>query len=292
MAVIPPHFFNCVVAIGNRNPDETISWVGTGFFYGSKQATPPEGWNKEGQRYLIWLVTNKHVVQLLKNPIVRIDSQGSEALQIPVQMLDAEGDSYWKGHDDPDVDVSITPINHDFLAAIGAKFNFFMQGSTSATIEELKEMEVSEGIGGFLLGFPMGIVSGPTNAVIVRKSYIAKIRDTYEGNSKSILIDGAVFPGNSGGAAVINPELMAIEGTKALPKAYLIGVVASYVPYIDTAYSTQTNRPRITFEENSGLTNIFPVNCIHEIVEKVFASKDQTEEQATVPSPEIEKELL
>jgi hypothetical protein len=38
--------------------------------------------------------------------------------------------------------------------------------------------------------------------------------------------------------------------------------VSSYIPYVDVAVSQQTKRPRITFEENSGLTQIFPVEAI------------------------------
>ena len=42
----------------------------------------------------------------------------------------------------------------------------------------------------------------------------------------------------------------------------MIGLVSSYVPYRDVAISNQTNRPRIIFEENTGLTNIIPVDDI------------------------------
>jgi hypothetical protein len=46
----------------------------------------------------------------------------------------------------------------------------------------------------------------------------------------------------------------------------LIGIIASYLPYEDVAVSQQTQRPRVIFAENSGLTNVFPVDCITETV--------------------------
>jgi hypothetical protein len=39
------------------------------------------------------------------------------------------------------------------------------------------------------------------------------------------------------------------------------------VPYIDVAISTQTRRPRVTFEENSGLTEVHPVDFIEETID-------------------------
>lgn len=59
---------------------------------------------------------------------------------------------------------------------------------------------------------------------------------------------------------------MAIKGTKSQNAAYLIGIVKGYVPYQDVAYSLQTMRPRITFEENSGLAAVHPVDYIQETI--------------------------
>ena len=46
----------------------------------------------------------------------------------------------------------------------------------------------------------------------------------------------------------------------ALGKAWLIGVVSGYVPYEDVAISAQTNRPRVIFEENSGMAVVIPID--------------------------------
>ncbi|MCX6124196.1 MAG: hypothetical protein NTV34_05530 [Proteobacteria bacterium] len=58
------------------------------------------------------------------------------------------------------------------------------------------------------------------------------------------------------------PEVVSIAGTKALSKGVLIGNILAYVPFQDTAISLQTNRPRVVFEENSGLAIAYPVDFI------------------------------
>jgi hypothetical protein len=61
------------------------------------------------------------------------------------------------------------------------------------------------------------------------------------------LIDAAVFPGNSGGPVVARLPMYSGLVIK------LIGIVHAYVPYRETAISMQTLKPRVIFEENSGL---------------------------------------
>jgi S1-C subfamily serine protease len=76
----------------------------------------------------------------------------------------------------------------------------------------------------------------------------------------SFLIDANIFPGNSGGPVVTRPEISSIEGTKAIDKAALIGIVKSYLTYKDVAVSQQTGKPRVIFEENSGLALVETVD--------------------------------
>ena len=65
---------------------------------------------------------------------------------------------------------------------------------------------------------------------------------------------------------ILRPEITSISGTKSQTNAYLIGVVIDYRPYIDTAVSQQTRRPRISFEENSGLADVRPVDVVNEAI--------------------------
>ena len=137
------------------------------------------------------------------------------------------------------------------------------------------------GSGRFALGFPLGLIGEKRSYVIVRQGIIARIRDYLSGSTKEFLIDTSIFPGNSGGPVVIHPELTAIEGTKTIDRASLIGIVSSYVPYNDIAISQQTKRPRIIFEENSGLASVVPIEYALEVIEMVI--KDQSTDGNSTP---------
>ena len=74
---------------------------------------------------------------------------------------------------------------------------------------------------------------------------------------------------------ILKPEFVAIGGTQAQNTAHLIGIIKSYVPYRDVAVSQQTGRPRVIFEENSGLAAAHSVDCIEETLE--FAHRTMAE---------------
>jgi S1-C subfamily serine protease len=98
--------------------------------------------------------------------------------------------------------------------------------------------------------------------------------------NQTFLVDAFVFPGNSGGPVVSKPEALSIEGTKSQNAAYLIGIVQSYVPYQDLAVSLQTKRPRVVFEENSGLAAVHPVDLIEETIQIYLKLRADKEERA------------
>jgi hypothetical protein len=73
-------------------------------------------------------------------------------------------------------------------------------------------------------------------------------------------VDAFIFPGNSGG-----PVMRQCAGAPA-GEICLIGMVKGYLPYSDVASSRQTGRPRVTFEENSGLAVVIPVDAIERAI--------------------------
>lgn len=263
MALIPPHFMNSVVAIGNRDDSGVISWVASGFFYGRFR----EELNEGNRRYGTFLVTNKHVLQGLSDPVVRANPVGTEpAREIGLAIQDEAGVPVWVGHPDPEIDVVVTGVGLDAMRNMGLEVSFF-QDEHAATLEKMQELGMSEGDALFLFGFPMGMVGGPRSAAVVRGGTMAQLQGAYAGAAKSYIVDGYVFPGNSGGPVVSKPEMISIDGTAAVGSAFLIGIVSSYVSYQDVAVSTQTGRNRVVFEENSGLSNVFPIEAIDQTVD-------------------------
>jgi|WetSurMetagenome_2_1015567.scaffolds.fasta_scaffold164151_2 S1-C subfamily serine protease len=269
MSLIPPFFFDCVVAIGALNEKKEKHWIGTGFLFA--KYLKGTGSKKE---YAFFLVTNKHVLKDVSLILVKFNPQGNDSSKdFPINLHKENNQTTWIGHPDPETDVAVISINPQFLRNNGITFNFFKSDEHSQTIEEMKEENISEGDFIYVLGFPMGItgVSDRKN-VISRSGTIARIRNLFEGQGKDFIVDAFVFPGNSGGPVVSKPEMVSIEGTKPHTKANLIGIIKSYIPYRDIAVSIQTQQPRIIFEDNSGLSEVIPVNAILESIAEYIST--------------------
>ena len=67
------------------------------------------------------------------------------------------------------------------------------------------------------------------------------------------------------------PETGAVQGTRPQNAAYMIGFIEGYIPYEDYAVSAQTQRPRVIFEENSGLAEVIPVDAVQQVVKQAIA---------------------
>ncbi|AZI55623.1 serine protease [Epilithonimonas vandammei] len=259
MALIPPFFLDCVVGIGIINNSKK-QWIGTGFLYGNYIEKNTEGQNL----YEVFLVTNKHVINDLSKIILRFNPQeDSPAKDYELSLNDQNR----FGHPNPKIDVAIIPINTNLLKSEGMKFQFFNSDIHTFNKKQLIDNETTEGDGVFVLGFPMGLIGTDRQHVILRNGCIARIRDLFENRNTDFIVDALVFPGNSGGPVILKPEIINIEGTKVNNKAALIGIIKSYIPYQDTAVSLQTKRPRIIFEDNTGLSLVEPVDHIFETIE-------------------------
>ena len=272
IALIPPIFFDCVVAItiitGTPNGKPEYQGVGTGFLYGHFLEKTTEAEPKE--RFAIYLVTNKHVLEEVKGKQVfaRLNPEGREqARNFRLEVWKPDGTLAWHVHPCADVDVAVIPINVAQLMKEGIRVEYFRSNRDLLNLTKAAEVGLSEGDGVFVLGYPMGEIGGDRNYVIARNGSIARIRDAFLGSRKTFLADAFVFPGNSGGPVVVKPEVVTIDGTKAINQAYLIGMVKSYLPYTDVAFSMQTKTPRIVFYENSGLAEIIPMDYITAIIE-------------------------
>lgn len=264
MALLPPFTLDTVVAIGVGADPGKRQWVGTGFIYGkfAKEAKPG------GKSYQLWLVTNKHVLGGLSEIFIKFNSSsGTDSKDYSVPLKANNGRTRWVGHPTDTIDVAAIFLNAQFLKADQRHFHFFRSDDHTMTRAQMKAGQITEGDRIFVLGFPMGMVDSKRQYVICRSGALARVRDFTDGHSNEFLGDVSVFPGNSGGPVIICPSSLSIQGTKQISKADLIGIVKSYVPYQDIAISQQTRRPRMVFEENSGLTAIESVDSIIETVD-------------------------
>jgi S1-C subfamily serine protease len=303
-ASIPPFFIDSVVALGAMQPvlDENgnpvnparFEWVteGTGFFYGYLVSNDPD---PKKRKYELYLVTAKHVVKghLKANPgnmIARINpkTSSSEVKEFGISNQPSQGEVTWLYHENQDIDLAIVQVNVDLLRQNDIEPTlFFANDMHVANIDKITSLEISEGDGVFVLGFPMGLTGVQRNYVIVREGVIARLSEMKDRVTKTFMIDSFVFPGNSGGPVVLKAEPFSIEGTKNQPAAYLIGVVIGYIPYTDFAIGNQTKRPRIRFEENSGLAEILPTDYTDEAIKSWRSSRN-----VMIPPPALQLPLM
>jgi S1-C subfamily serine protease len=264
MALLPPFMLDAVTAIGLGDDETKRAWVGTGFLYGRFDKKLDE----TTKSYTVFLVTNKHVLRGKKRIYLKFNSANDPTSKdYAVDLVSRNGKERWVGHIEPKVDVAVLPINANALKDELMKYAFFQSDAHVSSVAAMKKLGVTEGARVFVLGFPMGLVDKVRQYVICRAGCIARIRDLLDGITDDFMVDATVFPGNSGGPVVLQPELTAITGTTAITKADLIGVVKSYVPYHDVAISQQTGNPRVVFEENSGLAAVEPADHITETIE-------------------------
>lgn len=265
MGLIPPYYFDCVVAIGLLNPDgQKFEGIASGFLYGDflKQI------DADNAQYAVYLITNRHVFSDKNSVWLRFNPQkpGENARSFYLPLEDAQKKPLWFTHENPEVDIAIIPVNMDLLMKENIQTGYFQSNRMVANIDKINDLGIMEGDFVYVLGFPMGIVGEKRNAVIARGGTIARIQEAKAKDSTDFMIDAFVFPGNSGGPVISKPELTAIGGTKNQNASYLLGIVRSYISYEEVAISAQTKKARIIFEENSGLASVHPVDFIQEVI--------------------------
>jgi S1-C subfamily serine protease len=270
-SLLPPSFVNAVAALGhtetNRVSPNYGQWVteASGFFYGYLVQDDPDPTKRQ---YEVYLITNRHVIANHNVISVRLNpTRTSDQGQVfPSPMIDERGMPVWFTHKDANVDIAGARINWKLLQDRGIDVNFIPNDTQAADTKKMQDVGVSAGDGTFVVGFPMNLAGQQRNYAIVRPGAIARMTDLIQSAAATFLIDSHVFPGNSGGPVFLEPNALAIQGTKSNNSAYLIGVVSDFIPYIDVAISAQTQRPRVTFEENSGLADVIPVDRINEAI--------------------------
>jgi len=269
MALIPPFYFNCVVALGRRESKGEINWVGTGTLVGRFFKKTSLNVN----HYHIFIVTNRHVVEDNSSLVVRFNPLNSHpAKDYDIPLIDESGRAVWKSHPNIEIDLAAVCLDADFLSDEEISYEYFHSDLHVMPLRQMAKQGISEGDFIYVLGFPMGIMAPDRQYVISRAGIIARLRDALEGTNKDFMIDSMIFPGNSGGPVINKPEIISIEGTSSVNSPYLIGIVASYLTYTDTAVSKQTGQSRVVFEENSGLAVVIPADYILETIDTCFAT--------------------
>jgi S1-C subfamily serine protease len=260
MSLLPRGYLDTTVAIEEAQTGGYRT-IGTGFFmaldYGDRSASGAEN-------YRLFLVTNRHVLTGRDDVVIRVNTKDGAARRVCLA-LGAGNGAKWAVHPDERVDVAVVLVNARVLLEAGTELGYFRPHDV-AFVSTMEALGIGPGEELFVLGFPMGMSGVERNYVIARSGMIARLDDEILAASRTFLIDAAVFPGNSGGPVIVKPTSESLAGGRPIEQAYLIGMVRSYLPYQEVAYSLQTDppTPRMVFTENSGLADVIPMDCIKE----------------------------
>jgi S1-C subfamily serine protease len=232
------NWLKTVVSIEIANNNKTYS-IGTGFII----KTPGNH---------VALVTAKHVV---------IDDNGKIKQNLAYRLNEQSGIS--------DIFIANYPPKYSknlgwFLSNeydLACRLILFKESSDIIPIDTTDILSIkllSPGANIFVVGFPLGLRSEQYAQPLLRSGIVSRL------DSMAIIIDAFVFPGNSGGPVLYTPLIKLGGGltSKLVNEERIIGLVSNFIPYSDIAYSNHTNRPRIVFEENSGLCNIVPIDAL------------------------------
>lgn len=209
------------------------------------------------------LVTAKHVVVNMKTGklqddgmFVSFNSKDGKIVLSPIEDIKKNFNVNWVFHKNAEVDIAVIPFRlnpqKDDVKVIPD--NLFLP---TDRIFELYDV--------FFLSYQPGIEPKRKISPVFRGGIISTIND-----DKSFYIDASAFPGNSGSPVFLKPSPIRFDkggisiGVDPLGGKF-IGIIGEYIPYQEIAISLQTGRPRVIFEENTGLSKVWSVKFIKEI---------------------------
>ena len=236
----------------------------------------PEEHNWEGsleEGWRIWFVTCAHVVDDIeaagRKTTIRMNEEeqggGITSIAMPAShwTRHPKWKPLWQGSHrrqyrisdvDHDVAVAIAPTHYD-------RWSSLFQGAwpahwqlNRALIEHYK---IHEGNSALVMGFPEGgWYEGRKDWPLVRSVTIAQVRPYLRENTSTFLIDGNIFPGNSGGPVVTDVGAAKTVGATRYPRQRLIGMVCA---------TPLSNRG-----ENAGLGVVVSIEKINEAIDEAL----------------------
>lgn len=245
-----------IIVLGYVDNEGRVTYVGTGFLVEIDS--------------IFHLVTAKHVVTSLGtrgeltnnfNNLNLYAFYNTKSGQIKRKSIYNIIQSYnvdWLVHENILVDIALLPF--DIIPEDDLKVIPQIQFLNTHRLFETYEV--------YLISYHPGLVNVNDFKPIFRTGTISRVN-----KDNTILIDAFVFPGNSGSPVFLKTSPIRFDrnayvigtGADELGNKF-IGIIGSYYPYEDIAISSQTNKPRVIFQENSGIARVWSVNFLQDII--------------------------
>ena len=239
--------------------------------------TDPEKHNWRGsvteEAWRIWFVTCAHVVDGIEaarsRTVLRMNEEqqdgGVTSIKMPIR--------YWTRHPewkplwcngyertyrfsdvDNDVAVAIAPTHYE-------NWSDLFQGAWPAhwqlTRDLIERYRLNEGSSALVIGFPEGgWYEGRKYWPLVRSAMIAQVQPYLREKTNTFLVDGNIFPGNSGGPVIADVGTEKTVDSVIYPRYRLMGMVCA--------------APSSGEGENAGLGDIVSVERINETIDEAL----------------------
>jgi V8-like Glu-specific endopeptidase len=243
---------NTVILLGKINKKGKIKPTATGFLVKVSN--------------IIHLVTAKHVIVNPKNDtfidrdlIAFLNSNDGNIQARSINDIKSNLGFRWIFHDSKEVDVGMIPFPVDM-----------QQDSFRSVPDELfvSNDQFYEVFDVFFISYQPGIKIQRKISPIIRSGTISLM------NEGTFFIDAAAFPGNSGSPVFLKPYSQAYtESGLSTIKGGFIGILGQYITYNEAAVSLQTGRVRVMFEENTGLSRVWSISFLKQIVQSEIFMK-------------------
>ena len=244
------HFLNSVIAIGTPDNNNNIAWIGTGFIVSKRDSD-----TKETSFYII---TNKHVLENIDVICARFNTLTKDFVKdYTFKLKDRNNNFLFSKHLNDEIDILAMRFNPDNFNNDKVIWRAISLEDQSLTLNQMKNNEMLEGTIVYALGFPMSLVED-VKTPICRLGCISRIRNTYfnKDDYPTYLVDAQAYPGNSGSPIISDYKLIGILNANITQNTILV--------------NQQTGRPQMLLTENRGLTYVFPVDRIKEVVDLEF----------------------
>ncbi len=243
-----------IVVLGYINKDAP-TFVGTGFLVEIES--------------ILHLVTAKHVVTFQgpkgeltnqfndKNLFAFFNTKNGRIKYKSISEMKNRDHLKWLTANDSLVDIAILPFDTD---TITDDLRTIPQSSFLGTNRLFETYDI------YFVSYHPDLVRPDDFNPIFRSGNISRIN-----KDKTILLDAFAFPGNSGSPVFLksssirfDSKVMYLGGDPLGDK--FIGIIGAYIPYDDIAISVQTQKPRVVFQENSGIAVIWSIDFINDII--------------------------
>jgi hypothetical protein len=217
------------------------------------------------------LVTAKHVIvdqrngKIRDDTIVFLNTKDGKVKAVSIKTIMEQHGIEWIFHANKLVDIAIIPFPID------------IQNDDVMVIPEqsfLITQQLAELYNIFFLSYQPGIAEESKINPITRVGVVSRINE-----DSSFYIDAPAFPGNSGSPVFVTPSAWRFGGNGIVLgvdkiAGKFIGIIGEYITYNEVAISTQTGKPRVIFEENTGISKVWSVNHMNQIIQSA-SFKDQ-----------------